>query len=484
MPELKIHTAEGETCVSFEGTPLLHDLIAGLPDAPGRPCGGGGSCGGCAVAAKGMLSQAPDARGRVLACQTHVTGDAEVWLPKRSQPVQIETRVPDSDGGFDPQPGKYGAAVDLGTTTIVLSLHDLSDGRRLSLVSCENPQRVMAADVIGRIGCALKGSLPALRGMAQTAIEQLEREAFRQAGLPGAAADVRVVAGNTTMLYLYTGRDPEPLSHAPFAADCLFALHEGRDLLPGCSGAFVGADITCAVLVSGMCGREETAMLIDIGTNGEIALWHKGKLYCCATAAGPAFEGGGIACGTGSIPGAIDSVSAQGNGLNFTTIGGGAPAGICGSGLIDLIAALLDTEQMDETGALDDDVQLSPEVYLDQKDVRQVQLAKGAIAAGMRTLMRYAGVGEADVQRLYIAGGFGNHLNLRSAARIGLLPETLAERAVALGNASLGGAQRLLLDRSAWAAHLRIAEQSECLNLAEIPGFSDEFIECMMFEEI
>lgn len=481
MPILIIHTSSGDQRVSFDGEPLLYDLIAHLPDAPDHPCGVG-SCGRCAVMAQGSFSANPDEAGKVLACQARITGDAEIWLPRRSALTQIETRSLGTEFPLDPLPGAYGAAVDLGTTTIVLQLVRMSDGEILSTVSCENPQRVIAADVIGRIDHAMRGRLNHLASLAREAIDALEREAFAQAGMPGRQSDVRVIAGNTTMLYLYSGRDPRTLSAAPFEADCLFGHRCDRDLLPACAGAFVGADITCALLDSGICYGGETAMLIDIGTNGEIALRHNGKLYCCATAAGPAFEGGGISCGVGSIPGAIDSAAVQNGEITFTTIGNEPVSGICGSGLIALTAALLETEQLDETGALDDDILLAPEVILTQQDIRQIQLAKGAIAAGIETLLHRAGISCKDVGTLYIAGGFGSHIDLAAASRIGLIPAELAKKAVVLGNASLSGARQVLLRRSAWDEASRIAEMADCLNLAADPHFSDAFIENMMFE--
>lgn len=483
MPELIIHTADGDIRQPFAGTPLLHDLIRHLPDAPDRPCGGNGTCGGCAVLAKGGLSAKPDAAGKVLSCRTHVIGDAEVWLPPRKAISQIETRTQPAEFALSPMPGEYGAAVDVGTTTIALQLIRLRDGETLATVSCENPQRIVAADVIGRIDHALHGELGMLAALVRDAVDSLEREAFAAAGLPFAPADVRIIAGNTTMLYLFSGRDPKSLAAAPFKADCLFALRNGRDLLPACAGAFVGADITCALLDSGIFGKSATALLIDIGTNGEIALRHNGKLYCCATAAGPAFEGSGISCGVGSVPGAIDSASVKDGAIAFTTISNAPAAGICGSGLIDLIAALLETGQIDETGALDDEIQLAEDVSLTQQDVRQVQLAKGAIAAGIEILLKRAGITCGDVDTLYIAGGFGSHLNLCSAARIGLIPEPLAAKAVVLGNASLGGARQILLRSSAWDEATQIAGSANCLNLAADADFSDTFIENMLFEE-
>ena len=482
MPELIIHTGKGKQALSFEGAPVLYDLIAYLPDAPDRACGGNGSCGMCAVMASGSLLPGPDASGKVLSCRTQVTGDAEVWLPSRSVMTQIETSRQERMFELAPVAGEYGAAVDLGTTTIVLELIRLADGKTLATVSCENPQRIVAADVIGRIDSALHGKQQMLQSLCRECIDQLEEKAFAMAGLHGQRADVRVIAGNTTMLYLYTGRSPLSLSAAPFKADCLFGFRENRDYLPSCAGAFVGADITCALLASEICEKTKCALLIDIGTNGEIALWHNGAITCCATAAGPAFEGCGISSGVGSIPGAIDSAALVNGRLSFTTIDNAPAAGICGSGLIDLIAALLDLEELDETGLLEDDVQLAPSIWLTQQDVRQVQLAKAAIAAGIHTLLKQAGISEEEVEALYIAGGFGSHLNLRSAVRIGLFSDALASKAKVLGNASLSGARQLLLSQPAYAQAQAITAASHCINLAASAHFSSAFIECMLFE--
>lgn len=482
MAQLTVHTPDGVQKISFEGIQPLSLLMADLPDAPLRPCGGAGRCGQCAVYAEGSLSPAPDARGKVLSCQASATGNADVWLPRRQVLTQIETQTPERGYALLPFEGEYGAAVDIGTTTLVLRLLRLADGKTLATVACENPQRMIASDVIGRIEAALNGKLPLLTSMIRDKINMLEQAALASVGLDGAQASLRVIAGNTTMLYLYRGLSPAPLSSAPFQADCLFDLQMERDYYPRCMGAFVGADITCAVLSSGMCEKDETALLIDIGTNGEIALWHGGRLTCCATAAGPAFEGWGISHGVDSVPGAIDRVTIVNGQLCCATIGRQRAVGICGSGLIDLIAALLDLELLDETGAMDDDIQIAPGVTLTRKDVRQVQLAKAAIAAGIKTLIEGQGLTCRDIQHLYIAGGFGSHLSLRSAARIGLIPDELARKALVIGNASLGGAERILLRREDAAFASRLAQSAKCLNLGGSKPFSDAFVACMMFE--
>jgi len=296
------------------------------------------------------------------------------------------------------------------------------------------------------------------------------------------------VTGNTTMLYLLTGRNPETLSHAPFAADCLYDettdLNGRQAYLPPCLHAFVGADITCAVLASGMCQKDEISLLCDVGTNGEIALWKDGVLYVSSTAAGPAFEGAGITCGCGSIPGAIDRVTVKNGALEAGTIRNQPAVGLCGSGLVDAVASLLELEWLDETGAMDDDeVTLAGNVVLTQADVRAVQLAKAAIAAGIECLMKTAGVTPDEVQQVYLAGGFGSHLNLKNAARIGLLPETLIDRTSVLGNAALDGTVMTLLQGESQPELRRIATCAKHVDLGGNPLFNEQYVENMFFPE-
>lgn len=495
MKELKVHTAEGDWTVPFDGEPLLWDVLEKETGdgslsplkketenrplslfLPERDCGGKGSCGKCAVYVRD--------KGKVLACQTRLTGDTEVWLERRQTVSAIETggEMPAwvAAGQFD----GLGIAADLGTTTLVVRLVELKSGKTLATVARENPQRAVAADVIGRIDSAIHGGTAMLQHMVRGALEEMTQEARRLAGKPDAEITRTVVNGNTVMLSLYTGTDTEPLSHVPFQAADLFGKTWNDAFLPRCMGAFVGADITCAVLASGMCRGDGPSVLMDIGTNGEIALWHEGKLLCCATAAGPAFEGSGLSCGVGSVPGAVNSVKVAGNGFAVTTVDGKPPIGLCGSGLTDLAAALLDLGEMDETGALESrEVRVAEGVRLTQRDVRQLQLAKGAMAAGLETLLKKAGLKPQDLKRLYIAGGFGSHLDLRSAARIGLIPASVRDRVTVLGNAALTGAQMILLDPRAAEEAEKIAQNADCLNLGGDPVFSDAFTENMLFPE-
>ena len=312
------------------------------------------------------------------------------------------------------------------------------------------------------------------------------------------------------MLYLLSRTSPEPLSHAPFTLTRSFGetLSAGelglsvlnRDVkvyLPPCISAFVGADTTCAILTAlTRCLTSDTSgeglltlrgkapsALADIGTNGEMALWNNEKLLVCSTAAGPAFEGVGISRGMRGESGAIDKVSVVNGQLCATVIGGGEAKGICGSGLIDAVAALLDTELIDETGYLEDEevTVLSP-ITLTDKDIRAVQLAKSAISAGIKTLIHEAGVSINDLTALYIAGGFGNYLNKVSAGRIGLLPIELIGKTENIGNAALIGAEMLLLNKDYRLCAERLSADAVTVELSTSKYFSDAFISGMLFE--
>lgn len=454
-----------------------------------NPCGGRGRCGKCAVALHGAVS-APNAQEQAfrarLSCQAVLLGTAEVILPNQEKFLQIETEGPMLSVSAAPMDGRLGLAVDIGTTTLAARLYDLKTGTPLASASRLNPQTAIAADVMGRIDAALHGQLPLLQAQILKAVGALLEEACHGAGCPAEEVDVLLPTGNTTMLYLLTGRDPSALARAPFLADTLFGaectLLGRRAYLPHCMNAFVGADITCAVLSSRMCCRNETSLLCDIGTNGEIVLWHNGTLYVTSTAAGPAFEGAGISCGCGSIAGAIDRVWLEDGSIRVHTIADAPPAGICGSGLIDAVSALLTRGEISPTGGIDPaGLPLSRSVRLLPADIRAVQLAKAAIAAGIELLLRHAGVQAEDVSCLYLAGGFGSHLDLRSAAAIGLIPEALVPRARVIGNAALAGASELLLDRTRIEAAQKIVSSSRHIPLAGDPLFNDTYIENMLF---
>ena len=476
---------------TFTAPMPLHDALEQAGFAIPRPCGGRGVCGKCAVTLEGAVSEPNEAEqkaGTRLSCQAMLLGDAMVTLADSRKTEQIEVSGIDTPIVLSPMEGRLGAAVDIGTTTLALKLYDLQSGKLLGEAAMLNPQTSVAADVMGRISAAMDGQLEKMQQQIVGAIGNLITSACSSAGRPETEVDKLVLTGNTTMLYLLTGRDPECLSHAPFQADTLFGNWNtvlGKDTyLPACMNAFVGADITCAVLASGMTASSDTSLLCDIGTNGEIALWKDGKLFVTSTAAGPAFEGAGISCGCGSITGAIDKVWVEDGAVLAHTIGEAPATGICGSGLIDAIAAFLSIEEIDETGATEsDDLPLRDGIALQPRDVRAVQLAKAAIAAGIQTLMESAGTNCDDIATLYIAGGFGSHLDVSSAAAIGLIPAELASKVKVIGNASLSGSVRLLLDRNSLAEAEGIAQKSSHVNLGGNPRFNENYMEQMFFPE-
>lgn len=485
MPRLTVIMGERRTEIPFEGNPTVSQVLMGKQVPVHHPCGGHGVCKKCALRMEGQLSPRSDAEKNLpaemrLSCTTVLLGDACVWV-NRDAMTAIQHDGIMQDVTMNPMDGHVGAAVDVGTTTVAVRLLDLHTGEVLGVETRENPQRAIASDVIGRMEAAMQNGGEVLRRSICGAVEEMIGNLCKKAGVR--EADMRVVTGNTTMLYLYTGKDPACLSCAPFEADCLFDLKEGDTYFPPCMSAFVGADITCAVLASGMMDAQQTALLVDVGTNGEIALWRDGQLLVSATAAGPAFEGGGIQMGCGSIPGAVDKVWVEDGKIRYTAIGGAEPVGLCGSGIIDAAAALLDTEMIDETGAAEEDeLLIAPSVFLTDRDIRSIQLAKGAIAAGIKTLMDEQGITADDIDVMYLAGGFGSHLNLASAARIGLIPQALVDKTAVIGNGALSGAHMMLLNKECMEKARSIAAKARTVNLGGNPTFTENFMECMMFE--
>ena len=506
MPELTIHTSQGSVKRKSVSKGINLAQALGEEDLHlDTPCGGAGRCGKCTVRVRGSLS-APAAQeqallgslleeGFRLACQAHIEGDAEIWPGTRRGDSKIEAEGALPAFNPDPMFQRFGAAIDIGTTTLAARLYD-REGTLLAQASSLNPQHRFGADVISRIEKSLAGEREALARCICQGLDQLLDTMAAQAGIRSDEIDTVVLTGNSTMLYLLTSRDPDCLSHAPFEADerfgrftnlgevTLSSVRHAQIYLPHCISAFVGADTTCALLASGICDREDSALLADIGTNGELALWHHGSLLCCSTAAGPVFEGAGISQGMQGSTGAIDRVAWQEGALKVHTIGEAEPRGICGSGIIDAASALLQGGLLDESGALeatDNQILLAPGVSLTQKDIRMVQLAKAAICAGIRTILDQAGLDAADLDLLAVSGGFGSYLDLSSAANIGLLPPQLAQKADILGNAALTGASMLLLNRAFIGKAGQLAALARVTDLSTSPIFAEYYIDCMSF---
>ena len=500
--------------VVWNGTPLtcpVGTVLGDLMQAGGHghmPCGGHGKCGKCRVTVTGEVSDptedekralSPDelAEGIRLACRVTVLGDCIVTTAEQGR-GQIVTHgafpASMSDKELDPSWDGYGVAIDIGTTTLAARLYDRG-GKLLSETSRLNPQSAWGADVISRMEAAMAGNGGKIAQITRRALDGMLTELAEAASVETSDIGSVVITGNTVMLHLLTETNVEPLTHAPFAAERLFGeVLTAKELglttlapdapvyLPPCIAAFIGADTVTATLASDLREIPETALLCDIGTNGEMVLWHEGTLYACSTAAGPAFEGAGISMGMSGRVGAIDRVWVRDGSIEAHVIGEGDPVGLCGSGLVDAVAALLDTELLDETGYLEDDpVEIVGPVTVIQEDIRAVQLAKSAIHAGMRTLIHTAGLDCDDVATLYIAGGFGSYLDVTNAGKIGLLPEELTDRVTVLGNAALTGAAMLLLCEELRAVCERLAKDTRVVELATNPVFVSEYMERMMF---
>ena len=399
-----------------------------------------------------------------------------------------------------------GLAVDIGTTTVVMSLVDLQSGAVFDAESGLNRQAAYGGDVISRIQNATENENGG-EALRKAIVDQLNslasalcaRNKLNTTDIPAIA-----LVGNTVMTHLLLGLPTAEIAKAPFVPVCNdtlvlpaaalgLQLHpEAIALVAGGVSAYVGGDITAGVLSSGLMEDDALALFIDIGTNGEIALGNRNALVSCSTAAGPAFEGGHIRCGTGGVAGAINSVRLDGGKPVYTTIGGAPAIGICGSGVLDAAAALLDAGIIDETGCLetDDEIdgvsvfRITDKIYFTAKDAREIQLAKAAVRAGIDTLLDALGAEENDVQKVYLAGGFGNYMDKKSAVRIGLIPECLLERIIPLGNAAGSGAIRLLLDDGAQAALATLRGKMTYLELSSNAFFQDAYIEQMMFPEV
>lgn len=492
--------AVSDTIVTVKkGTPLAVAL------GEETPCGGKGLCGKCRVRVLGDVSAPGETERRLLgadelangirlACCTEVLGDCRV--ERLSQSADIRVLTDGESGMYTLRPvfSKYGVAVDIGTTTIAAKLYSPL-GELLAEESALNPQTAFGADVVTRIQASVDGKSNELARCVKDGLEGIISSLGKKAGILTKEIDGVVIVGNTVMLHLLTEECVKPLARAPFEAKRLFdeeltarglglssLCGECKIYLPPCISAFVGADTTAAIVATGLCREGGAEMLVDIGTNGEIALWKDGKLTVCSTAAGPALEGVGISCGMRGGSGAIDSVVLAGNKLISHTIGGVTPVGLCGSGLVDAIACLLMRGDIDETGYMDGSVKLAGDVTLEPGDVRRFQLAKGAIIAGIKTALASVGASFEELGALYIAGGFGSRLNIKNAVLAGLIPKEVQSKVKIVGNAALSGAATFLLDGDSGERCRAGLSGARVLSLATDPVFAEEYIRGMMFD--
>ena len=446
---------------------LLSDVLrrAGMPVA--LPCGGRGTCGKCRVIVNGREESA---------CQYRVTADAVVTVPE-TETILSELGARESHAMTE----HMALALDIGTTTLALALVSTDDGRIIKTVTAANPQRAFGADVMSRIGYCRAHGVTALHAAVISAVNDLIRE------LNAPRVEMLYAAGNTTMLHLFFGADCSAMGAAPYTPAFL-----GSQTAPAsrlgitgaetvvslpCAAAFVGADLTAGLGLVGLPPAGEYDLLIDLGTNAEIILFSRDEAVCTAAAAGPCFEGANISCGMSSSAGAIFAYQYG----CIQTVGGAPPKGICGTGLVDIIAVLSADGVIDATGYMDcGEFEVAPDVTLTQDDVRQYQLAKAAVCAAVLTLLQKRNVSFDRIDRLYIAGGFAAKINVANAVSTGLLPAALREKCVSVGNSSLLGTAKYAFEKNDLSVFL---DRMEYVDLAADPVFSDLFLENMTLGE-
>lgn len=531
---------DGKTVRVESGTTILQAAVqAGI--RLDTPCGGKGTCAKCRVRIRS--GQAPSAessrltpdelaQGWRLACLTRVTEPLEVEVPASALMTSAEQILVDGDPVLprpdpDTETGSLGVAIDLGTTTVAGALFDLKTGLERAVSATMNRQVRVGDDVISRIDAVRHDAaeLPHLQHLAAETVNDVIRSLCDACGEKPDAVRKLTLAGNTTMQQILLGIDPSPLGEAPFtpafiSAKTVDAARTGIRIHPDAAltvfpqiGGFVGGDTVAGLLSAHFESRTKPTLLVDIGTNGEIALLRDGRIFAASTAAGPAFEGARIRQGMRATEGAIDRIDLCGGEIRCRVIGDVPPRGLCGSALVDAAALLLRCGVIEPEGGFADtspesgensgrfrnrivsvengpafvlayDASGAPAVTLTQRDIRELQLASGAIRAGIETLLRRAGLTADSLDTILVAGGFGNYIRGENALRIGLLPP-LRETAIhAIGNASLTGAKRLLLaPREELARADDILSRTVHVALAGEPAFSDLFMTYMGFPE-
>lgn len=465
-----------------EAGTLLADALSENGFAVPAACGRRGTCNKCAVKVlSGTFENvSPDMNGCVKSCKAVICSDAAIEAD-----FEQGSGLTSFSGEEKKKRGVCGIAVDIGTTTVAAMLVKKDGSEKTA--SRLNPQSAFGADVISRISACAEGHLAELTALIRSCIAAMMTELD-----PENEAEELVVSGNTTMLHLFCGVSPEKMGVFPFTPEFTSArFYTGAELgfcvkkvtvLPSVS-AFIGSDITAGIYALGLHKTDKKAFLADLGTNGELVFSDAGKLTCTSTAAGPALEGACIECGVGGVAGAINSVYKKNGVTGYTTIGDTLPVGICGAGLADAVALMLDEGAIDETGYLEDDFYIADNVYITPKDIRQFQLAKSAVCSGIEILLDAVGVKKDSVDEFHIAGGLGYYMSPESAFRCGILPRFPDNTVAAAGNTSLRGAVACIGAPEAVEEMSGITRDCELVDLGGNPKFSALFAENMMFEE-
>ncbi len=485
------------------------------------PCAGNHYCGKCKVVVRGsavspvtevedfFLTPQERGEGVRLACVAQATGEIIIELPEERPALILSSTTANVGRVFDPMmaPGAHGVAIDIGTTTVVCALYCGADPEQLGSVSDLNWQRRFGADVISRIQYSIEHAVEPIHELIITQLESMVTQLCAEAEVPRETVTHAVITGNATMLHFLTGLDPRGIGSAPFTPMSLFGNWSDEILsgvhcyLPPAISSYAGSDLTCGILASEMVEKGSNACLVDIGTNGEMGMVYKGRLVSCSTAAGPAFEGMGISHGSPAKAGAISRVWFDEDRMmpDWETIGDAEPNGICGSGLIDAIALLVSEGAVKRNGRLlttghslspfieEDDrgrrfVFPGTDIAITQDDIRTLQLSKGAIHAGVMTLLDDIGITVDDVGIFYLAGGFGSYLDLFSAETIGLAPDGAREKTVVLSNGALSGAAITLLDKHGVDRMDQIVAQCAYIELSGDERFMKNYVRSINFD--
>ena len=456
-------TVNGTTVSVTSGT-LLSDIL----DIE-KPCGGHGSCGKCKVRVNGQDE---------LACKYVITSDIEV---ETYQKTEIISETGSNESGVVTD--NMCLALDIGTTTLALALVSCDDKKIVKAITATNPQRNFGADVISRIDYCQKNGVSQLNKAIIDAVNSMIEKLLGEYRLH--KIEKMFVSGNTTMLHCFFGVDCSSMGVSPYtpaflgskeksAAELGIKSVDSIFSLPGIS-AFVGADIVAGVGYVGLPSSDSFCLLVDLGTNAEIALFDKKRLLCTSAAAGPCFEGVNISCGMSATDGAVYEYLAD---KSFKSFGNCPPKGICATGLIDIIAESVKNETIDESGYMEDDLVICDGVTLTPKDVREFQLAKSAVLSAIECLLTRANIYFDNIERLYVAGGFSSALKIENAVFVGLLPKGSEKKFTPINNSSLLGTVKF----SCQDSNLSFVENSEFIDISSTSDFSERFFENMYFE--
>ena len=461
MHQIKL---QNKILLAEDGELLSHVLQKYGISVP-HPCGGTGKCGKCMLLVDGKKQRS---------CRYPVRHNISLILPN-DMPIESQSDAKQTEMLTE----EMCYVLDIGTTTLALALVSLDKKQVVRVVTQNNPQRAFGADVMSRIAYCQTNP----QGVLHTTLTDTVRHMVASFGISQKLK--MFVAGNVTMLHLFFDMDCRGIGTAPYTPLFLDGK-KTESFIDGVSQieslpaihSFIGADIVAGIYHVGMPSQKKYNLLLDLGTNAEIVLFSNEKILCTSAAAGPCFEGANIVCGTGAITGAICEAGFDNGKLTYQTIGNASPIGICGTGLVDIIAALLSRGIIDRTGFLEDEsYPITDTVYLDASDIRQFQLAKSAIYSAVLSLLRIENISFSDVQTLYLAGGFSTKINIPNAAAVGLFPRELAPKSLSVGNSSLLGTIKYALEKDILPPYTT----AQYIDLAATEEFSRLFMENMMF---